>query len=175
MRLIKNFNVFALMLLIGFLLSCKPRQLPHEKEVVTITKTVTELKRDTIVTVEADSSYYEAFIECRDGKPLLKPPTGPKPGTTAGKNLQPPKAELDQYGKLKISCHYLQNQLKITLHEKHILEQKLAEKTIVPPPHLIEKQLTWWQKLWLFLGKILTSALVLFILYKIPWKALLRL
>lgn len=175
----RNFG-FMMVLLAMLLYSCKPCELPKEKEVVTITKTITEFKRDTIVKVEADSSFYEALIECQNGKPVLLRPRnfGTKEVTekkTAGKNLQPPKVQLDDLGKLKISCTYLANQLKITLKEKQILEQKLNEKTIVPPPKIIEKELSWWQNLWITLGKIFSTAFVIYILTKIPWRAFLRL
>ena len=175
----KNFNVFLLMFIIGFLYSCKPRELPKEKEIITITKTITEVKRDAIVKVESDSSFYEAFIECQNGIPILiersefvKESTDQK--IASGKTLQPPKVNLNDAGKLKISCQYLANQLKITLKEKQILESKLSEKTITPPPEYIEKQLSWWQKLWLNLGKILSAAVLIFFLTKIPWKAFLK-
>ena len=81
---------------------------------------------------------------------------------------------LSDAGKLKISCQYLANQLKVTLKEKQILEEKLREKTIVPPPLLVEKQLSWWQKLWLNLGKVLSASLLIYLILKIPWKALLK-
>lgn len=161
------------------LMSCKPRELPKEKEVVTINKTITEVRRDTIIQVEADSSFYEAMIECQNGRPVLRqPPKSPSNQSThkkaSGKNLAAPKVNLDDAGKLKISCQYLANQLKITLKEKQILEEKLSEKTITPPPLLIEKQLSWWQKLWLTLGKVLSASLLIFLILKIPWKALLK-
>lgn len=158
------------------LLSCKPRELPREKEKVTITKTITEVKRDTIVKVEADSSFYESLIECQNGKPILIHPQSIKGETllVSGKNLQPPNVVLDDTGKLKISCEYLQNQLNITLREKQILESKLSEKTITQPPEYIEKQLSWWQKLWLNLGKILSAAVLIYFITKIPWKAFIK-
>lgn len=164
----------------SLLTSCKPRSLPSEKEVVTITKTITEVKRDTIVKVESDSSFYEAFIECQNGKPILlhRSNFGNENDSykiTAGKNLQPPTVNLSDAGKLKISCQYLANQLKVTLKEKQILESKLSEKTITPPLEYIEKQLSWWQKLWLTLGKILSAALLIYLITKIQWKAFLRL
>jgi len=164
----------------GLLSSCKPRELPKEKEVVTITKTITEFKRDTLVQVKADSSFYEALIECQNGKPALsKPFRNQEKSATInsipGKNLQPPNVDLDEDGKLKISCKYLENKLNVALREKQILQEKLSEKTITPPPEIIEKQLSWWQKTWIASGKILSSILLIFILIKIPWKALLKL
>ncbi|WP_187477849.1 hypothetical protein [Amniculibacterium sp. G2-70] len=176
----KNLSGFLLLLITALLWSCKPRELPKEKEVVTITKTVKEVLRDTIVKVQADSSFYEAFLECRNGKPFLLQNSNfgnkiESSKITAGKNLQPPTVLLTDVGKLKISCQYLANQLKVTLREKQILEDKLREKTVTPPPEIIEKQLGWWQKLWLNLGKILSTVVLMYILIRIPWKAFLRL
>lgn len=161
----------------SLLMSCKPRELPREKEMVTITKTITEFKHDTIVKVRADSSFYESLIECQNGKPVLIPPQSSKSETLliSGKNLQPPKVVLEDSGKLKISCQYLENLLKVTLREKQILIDKLSEKTITPPPEYIEKQLSWWQKLWLNLGKFFSAVFLIYLITKIPWKALLRL
>ena len=123
MRLMKNLKVFLLMFIIGLLFSCKPRELPKEKEFVTITKTITEVKRDTIVQIAADSTYYEALIKCQNGKPVLvqKSNFAKNSATqkiTPGKNLQTPNVILTEAGKLKISCQYLANQLKVTLKEK---------------------------------------------------------
>ena len=175
----KILHGFLLVLIAALLLSCKPRELPKEKEVVTITKTITEVKRDTIIQVKADSSFYEAYIECQNGKPILlqNPNFQSKEETfliTEGKYLQTPKVNLSDAGKLKISCQYLANQLKITLKEKQVLEEKLTEKITVPPPLLIEKQLSWWQKLWLTLGKVFSASFLIFLILKIPWKALLK-
>lgn len=175
----KILHGFLLVLIAALLLSCKPRELPKEKEVVTITKTIKEVLRDTLIQVQSDSSFYDAFIECQNGKPVLlqKPNFTTNEETyliTSGKNLQPPTVFLSDTGKLKISCQYLANQLKITLKEKQILEEKLSEKTFLPPPLLIEKQLSWWQKLWLNLGKLLSASLLIYLIIKIPWKALLK-
>lgn len=175
----KILHGFLLVLIAALLLSCKPRELPKEKEVVTITKTIKEVLRDTLIQVQSDSSFYEAFIECQNGKPVLhqRSDFGKENESykiTSGKNLQPPTVLLTEAGKLKIFCQYLANQLKVTLKEKQILEEKLSEKTFLPPPLLIEKQLNWWQKLWLNLGKVLSASLLIYLIIKIPWKALLR-
>lgn len=179
MRLIKNLKVFLLMFIIGFLYSCKPRELPKEKEVVTVTKTVKEVLRDTIIKVEADSSFFNALVKCQNGKPVLFPPSNntakKKPNKKdSDKGLQKPSASIDENGNLTVRCDYFENLYKVTLKEKQVLTDKLSEKTIVPPPLLIEKQLSWWQKLWLNLGKLLSASLLIYLIIKIPWKALLK-
>lgn len=170
-----RFGILA-MCIMSLTASCLPRGVPTEKEVVTVMKTVTEFKRDTIVKVEADSSFYESLIECQNGKPVLLQMGNPQHyQITSDKNLQPPKVILNDSGKLKISCQYLANQLKITLKERQILEQRLSEKTIQKPPEYIEIDLSWFQKLWLFLGKFFSSVFLIYLITKIPWKAFLRL
>lgn len=164
-------NIVFIFILALFIISCKSKPLPQEKEVITVTKTITELKRDTIIQVESDSSYYEALIECQNGKPVLIQNIDAGE-SKPGKNLKEPNVLLDQNGKLKITCQYLANQLKVTLKEKQILEQKLNEKTIVPPPELIEKPLSWWQKLWITLGKIFSAIFIIYLGSKISWRAL---
>ncbi len=175
----RNFG-FMMVLLAMLLYSCKPRELPKEKEVVTITKTVTELKRDTIVKVQADSSFYEALIECQNGKPVIL--SGGNFGTKvnyvktiSGKNLQPPEVIITEDGKLQVKCDYFENLYKITLKEKQVLQEKLSEKTIVPPPEIVKQPLTWWETFWITFGKICFFAALIYLVYKIPWKSFLKL
>ncbi|MEI7487047.1 MAG: hypothetical protein WCJ72_06485 [Chryseobacterium sp.] len=167
-------NILLIFILAFLIISCKSKPPRQEKELITVTKTITELKRDTIIQVEADSSYYQALIECQNGKPVLMQNIAAGE-SKPGKNLKEPNVLLDQNGKLKITCQYLANQLKVTLKEKQILEQKLNEKIIIEPPRLVEKSLSWWQKLWITLGKILSAGLIIYIGIKIPWRALFRL
>ncbi len=172
-----RFGILA-MCIMSLTTSCLPRGMPTEKEVVTVTKTISEFKRDTIVKIEADSSFYESLIECQNGKPVLihsQGVTNKSLLVSSGANLQVPNVILNDSGKLKISCQYLANQLKITLKERRILEQRLSEKTIQKPPEYIEKDLSWFQKLWLFLGKFFSAVFLIYLITKIPWKAFLKL
>ena len=61
--------VFGVLLLLFCLTGCKTYKEPQpitQKETEIVTKTITKTQRDTIIQVKADSSYYEAYIDCRD-------------------------------------------------------------------------------------------------------------
>ncbi len=159
-----------------FILGCRTKTVVLPPDKITETKTIKEIVRDTVIQVEADSAYYQAWIECSNGKPVIKQNDPQKQITTSeGKNLNTPAVSLDEFGRLSVQCKYLQNQLKVALKDKYILEQKTNEKTFVPPPQIIEKELSWWQKLWIALGKILSGVLIVYLGFRISWKSLLKL
>lgn len=159
--------LFGLFLALFCLIGCKTlKEPPKETEKETIIKTITETQRDTIVQIKADSSYYQAWIECQDGKPkIIKPPQ-----TQAGEHLKPPLVNLSDNGKLEVKCEDIQRQLNITLKEKQVLEERLKEKTIIPPPIEVEKPLTFWQELWIKFGKLSAIIGLIYLGFKIPWR-----
>ncbi|AZI55683.1 hypothetical protein EIB75_10655 [Epilithonimonas vandammei] len=59
------------------LVSCVSRK-PPEPVTIEKTRTVKEIVKDTIYQVEADSSFYYAYVECINGKPVLREPTPQK-------------------------------------------------------------------------------------------------
>lgn len=147
--------------------------LPKEKELVTITKVVTEYKHDTLITVKADSSFYEALVDCQNGKAVLRTDKNSKAlsnSKSKKEGLQKPIVTIDKDGRLKVRCDYFENLYKITLKEKQVLERKLTEKTIVPPPKIIEKPLSWFQKLEIWFGRIAFLVLIIYLITKIPWR-----
>ena len=95
--------VFGVLLLLFCLTGCKTYKEPQpitQKETEIVTKTITKTQRDTIIQVKADSSYYEAYIDCRDGKPKILDHSSGKPQKVRpGKNLKPPTAKIDENGK----------------------------------------------------------------------------
>ena len=171
--------VFGVLLLLFCLTGCKTYKEPQpitQKETEIVTKTITKTQRDTIIQIKADSSYYEAYIDCRDGKPKILDHSFGKPQKVRpGKNLKPPTAKIDENGKLQVSCESLEQQLTVALWENHILESKLKEKTIIPPPVEIEKKLTWRQKLYIRTGQLSILILLIYLGFKIPWKRLMKL
>lgn len=157
---------FGLMLLFFCIIGCRTYKEPKTTEKETITRTIKEIQRDTLIKIKADSSYYQAYIECRDGKPKIIHP----PQTQAGEHLKPPSVNLDENGRLDVKCEDIQRQLNITLKEKKVLEERLKEKTIIPPPIEIEKPLSFWQELWIRLGKLSAIISLIYIGIKIPWR-----
>lgn len=66
------------LILMVLLVSCKSRK-PVEPDKIKETHYIKEVVRDTVITVKADSTYYEAWIECVNGKPVLREPTAQYP------------------------------------------------------------------------------------------------
>lgn len=167
----KQILIAVLVLLV---VGCKTIQPTGERQEVK-TKTITELVRDTIVTVKADSSFYKAWIDCVGNKPIINPLTPKRRRTQkAGSYLKVPKATLKN-NVLRVDCEAKAQELFLKWKEKHIKEQKEVVKTITLPPKLIPKPLTWWQKFWIGLGKVLAVGIIIFGLTKVSWKSLLRL
>ena len=99
------------------MVSCFSRK-PPEPVIIENTKTVTQIVKDTVFQVEADSSYYFAYVECVNGKPKiisnqqeadnynrLNPGSNvTPPQKQSGKNVNEPKVNIDQNGKLTADC-----------------------------------------------------------------------
>lgn len=131
------------------------------------------IERDTVFQTQPDSTFYNALIECQNGIPILKSPVINK--SKAG------NVNIDvslQGNQLNVNATKEAEKLFAKWKEEHIKENSKKEiKTPYPVevPHYIEKQLTWWQKLWITLGKISGLIISVFILIKIPWRSLRRL
>lgn len=147
----KNILTFIFTCLaIVFLVSCgsrKPQAMP-EPIVLTETKEVKEIVRDTIFKIEKDSAFYKAYIDCKDGVPKLV-----NPQSKGGKNLQPPQVDLDKNGNLTIQVQTLAQELFHKWKEKHIKETKPAV-VYVPKPIPTEKPFAWYHTALMWLGGI---------------------
>lgn len=82
-------------------------------------------------------------------------------------------------GKLSILITTEAQKLFMKWKEKYIQENKDHTK-IIEVPYPVENvevsaKLSFFQKLWMELGRIFFFGLIAFTLYKIPWKSLLRL
>ena len=100
MKSLKIFSVIFSFFLLGCLLftSCKSK-LPEETKTIYV-KAIEKVK-DTVFVIEKDSSMYQAYIDCVNGKPVLKqsfedyqnqhPKTAIVPLQKEGKYLKTPK------------------------------------------------------------------------------------
>lgn len=150
--------------LIGVLLfaGCRTKQIVQPSKIVTntIEKTVTVNTRDTVFKVESDSSFYQAWIECRDGKPVLRNPT-----STAGKDqLKPPKVKLSDDGQLDVECATENLELKARINDL-ITELNSISSTVEHIPVEVEKELTFLQSLFINLGKLFGALLLVAVGY----------
>lgn len=167
--------LFIALLMLFCIIGCAVRkEPPKEQEREIVTRTVTEVRRDTVVKVKSDSSYYSAWIDCVNGKPIIN--TDKATEIKAGAHIKAPYVKIKDDGQLSVNCESLEQQLKFEITERQILEERLKEKIIVPAPKVIKEKipLTFWQELWIRMGKLSTIISLIYIGIKIPWRRFVR-
>lgn len=158
-------TTFLMLLLAIITVGCAPAK----KTVTTSTNNkvdsiiICETVRDTIVTVQADSSTLKALLECDSlGQVRMRELLEYK----AGERTQPPQVIIHDNvltASSKVDSVAIYLTLKDT-YEKHVRENESIRIEI------IEKEvnrLTWWQSLWYRLGITLTIACSGIVLLKI--------
>jgi len=140
----KGCFVFVLTML---LVSCGSTKPVVVKNDTTTIKTITETVHDTIFKIEKDSSYYQALLDCQDGKVVVKNVTQSEPG----RNLKSPKVRIEN-NKLEVDCEARAQELFAQWKSTH--ETELVFDTKQVP--FTTNHLTWWQEtkirlFWLFL------------------------
>ena len=147
------FNSISILFCLALLVSCGSRK-PLPPETITDTRFVKQIIRDTVLEVQADSTYYNAWIECINGKPVLREPKPENREKRAknpdrGKSLQKPKVILDENGKLTVECRKEVEQVKAQLTAYY--ESRLKERI---QPVEIEKPFAWYHKILMWAGGI---------------------
>lgn len=140
----KGCFVFVLTMLLVSCGSTKPVVVKNETSTI---KTITETVHDTIFKIEKDSSYYQALLDCQDGKVVVKNVTQSEPG----RNLKSPKVRIEN-NKLEVDCEARAQQLFAQWKSLHETEIVYVTKEVP----VITNHLTWWQEtkimlFWLFL------------------------
>lgn len=156
---IKNLLSFLLLfvLLATTLCACKSTGVVPPITIETTTATTTkEVIRDTIFKIEKDSSYYKAYLECVNGKVVLKPNT--KPIEKPGKHLEPPKVNIND-NVLTVDCEAEAFKKFAQWKDVYTKEHKQIIQKI---PYPVERELTWWQETQIILGRILLLIAALF-------------
>lgn len=156
------------MLFIGTVVSCATKK-PLDPVIITNTKEITKIIRDTVFQVEADSSYYEAYIKCVNGKPVLQDTKETKFNSKPGKSIKQPSAKIDG-DKLKVDCFKDEEKLHKQWEEIYIKEH---EQKPIYVPQLVykDKPLTWWQNKQIWLGRIFLGIISLGVLsFILRWK-----
>lgn len=145
----KNISVITCFLLIALaLVSCISRK-PSQPVVIENTKTITEVVKDTIYKIEADSSFYNAYVDCVNGIPvLITNETHKLSKPKAGKYLNVPKVNL-QNGLLTVNCEAKAQELFKQWREKYISEKSKESTTVY-----VEKPLKWYQLILMWVGGI---------------------
>jgi hypothetical protein len=143
------FSIFSISLL--SITSCSSKKGITQKE---ITKdSIVETLHDTVFSVEKDSSYYKALLECQNGKVIIKGVTG----TTSGRKLKPPKVVI-QDNVLQVDCEAEAE--KLFAFWKSIFIKKY--KGVTEP--VITNELTWFQKTQIYIGRTCVALVALYLL-----------
>lgn len=160
----KNILTFIFTCLaIVFVVSCgsrKPQAMP-EPIVLTETKEVKEIVRDTIFKIEKDSAFYKAYIDCQDGIPKLV-----NSQSKGGKNLPPPQVDLDKNGNLTIKAETIAQELFKQWKEKHIKETK-PKVVYVDKIEYRDKPFEWYHTALMWLGGISLLLIGVSVFYKL--------
>lgn len=144
-------------LLATTLSSCKSASVvPPATTETTNTITTKEVIRDTIFQTQKDSSYYKAYLDCVDGKVVVKQDT--KPIIKSGKFLHPPKVNLKD-NILTIDCKA--EAQKLFAQWKDVYRENM-KSVLQKIPYPVEKPLTWWQKTQIILGRIFLALIIVF-------------
>lgn len=123
--------------LITLLVSCGSKKPVVVKNETTTKDTITETVHDTIFKIEKDSSYYQALLDCQDGKVVVKNVSQSEPGRT----LKSPKVRLEN-NILQVDCEAKAQEL----FAKWKSTYKSKTSVITKEVPVITNVLTWWQQ-----------------------------
>lgn len=149
--------LFLFFLLATTLSSCKSTSVvPPATTETTQTITIKEVVRDAVFETKKDSSYYKAYLDCVNGKVVVKQDT--KPIIKSGKFLHPPKVNLKD-NILTIDCEA--EAQKLFYQWKDVYRENM-KSVLQKIPYPVEKPLTWWQKTQIILGRIFLALIIVF-------------
>jgi hypothetical protein len=149
----KKFKKTGLLFLaLVLLVSCNSSK-PALTESKTQTITIKETVHDTVFRIEKDSSSYNALLQCQNGKVVIKDVTQAEPG----RRLKSPRVRVEN-NKLSVDCEINKQELYAFWKSKQVKEVEM--KTISITKYI--NQLTFLQKLQIWLGRIFLMVLVCF-------------
>lgn len=164
------FFILLIFISLGMVVSCASKK-PQEPVIITNTIETFKTVRDTIYKVDADSSFYTAFIDCVNGKPILRETPETKAASKPGKNLKVPKTTLVG-NKLNCDCEAQEQELHKQWEETYTKEHEQTPIYINVPVE-VEKPLTFWQKTQIWFGRFFIGILSLFVIIGVlRWKRL---
>lgn len=153
------FSLLLLLLVFG-LTSCGSKApVVETKEVVREVKVTV---RDTVFVTQKDSSFYRAYIECVNGKPVIKQVIDASPG----KALEKPKVSIED-NVLKVDCNKEAEKLFLQWKEKYVSESTTHTKPV------IQYKLTFWQELQIKCFHLLLLIVLIYLVVKygrLLWK-----
>lgn len=125
---------------------------PLPPVVIENTREITKTIRDTIFKIEADSSYYEAYIDCINGKPVIEETIKTQNKSKPGVILEKPKVNINN-GLLQVDCNKKAQELFAQWQEVYIKEHE-QKPIYLDKPVYVDKPLSWFQTLQIWLGRI---------------------
>lgn len=162
----KNIKLGCLFFVLIMLVSCSSNKPVVMKNETITTKTITETVHDTIFKIEKDSSYYQALLDCQDGKVVVKNVVQSEPGRT----LKSPKVRID-HNTLSVNCEAKAQELFAKWKAKYLQENTQQVKEVP----VITNILTWWQQtqikgFWLLMA--IAFLITLYTVFKYNFKTL---
>lgn len=150
-------HLFPIVLVMFLMLSCKSRKAAETPEPIYLEKTIVEkqVQRDTVIVSKADSTFYNALIECQNGKPFII-----SSQLKDGKNLQS-SVQLNGNA-LTVKTIKKQEDIPVMVVEK-IRTETIPQIIYKDKPIYIEKQLTFWQKVQIWAGRIFLGLIAVLI------------
>ena len=145
----KNLKTLCCFVLFAILASCGSSKPPIVTEKETI-KTITQTVRDTIFKIEKDSSYYNALLECQNGKVVIKQVVSAE----SGRSLKSPKVRVEN-NQLLVDCEARAQELLA-----HYLDTKEIVVQTIRIPYKVN-ELTFWQTQQIYLFRIMAIVLAL--------------
>ena len=153
----KIHNFIFVFLILAVAVSCASKK-HAEPVIVETTKTITQIERDTVFSVKADSSFYKAYVDCVNGRPVLR-----NEKSQPGAKVNAPKVEFKDR-LLRVDCKVDSSKIALKWFEKNISIEK-PKVVFVPKEVPVEKPLTWWQKTQMNLGKLMLFQILAAIIY----------
>lgn len=148
------------------LVSCASKK-PVAPVILTKTQVIKETVKDTIWEVKADSAYYQAYIDCVNGMPVIKNPIKAQ----AGSYIKAPKVKLEDH-QLKVDCTAEAQKLFKSWRESYIYEKEPVPVEI-PKIEYRDKPYSWFVKIQLWAGRffiISCIGMLFYLLIKTKWK-----
>lgn len=128
--------IIGCLFLLAVTVSCKSTK-PTVTNDTFQSKTIVETVHDTVFKVEKDSSYYQAYLECINGKVVVKNVTQAEPG----RKLKSPKVRIDN-NQLQVDCESLAEEKFAFWKSQQVVDVEYRINTITNYTNI----LTWWQK-----------------------------
>jgi hypothetical protein len=145
------FYWFSFLFLLLSMTSCGCRKGLIQKEITN--DTIIETLHDTVFSIEKDSSYFQALLECQNGKVVIKQVAE----TRSGRKLKTPKVTIKN-NQLEVDCETEAERLFASWKDTFIKSYKEINKPI------ITNELTWLQKTQIYIGRIAIGSLLIWLL-----------